>query len=161
MPLVANSPCLGQTQCSAYCPGQPGCPAHPTCTCGAAWEVQLFGHGRRTSNGPCRLVLLDIDEHCLELWMCLWCDLQQGPQLWCDLHSKLLGKYHEFAHFPGAFMQCLQLEQDVALHFLQAAQGSGPNLLWASKFLACQGVAARVKRLCHGWILWSPFVAQP
>ena len=51
--------------------------------------------------------------------MCLWHNCQQGTQLQCDLHSNLLGKCSELAHFPGTFMQCLQLKQDVALYFLQ------------------------------------------
>ena len=59
--------------------------------------------------------------------MCLRCNLQLGPQLQCDLHSKLLGKCHEFAHFSGAFMQCLQLEQDVALYFLQWLKAAAPT----------------------------------
>ena len=45
--------------------------------------------------------------------------------------------------------------------FSSMALDSGPNLPWASKFLACPGVAARVRWLCHGWILWSPFIAWP
>ena len=76
---------------------------------GAAWEVQFFRHSIGVSNGPCRLVLLDINKQCLELQMCLQHDLQQGVQLWCDLHNQLLGKCDEFAHLSGAFTQCFQL----------------------------------------------------
>ena len=65
-----------------------------------------------------------------------------------------------FTHFPGTFMQSLQLEQDTALYFLQWLKAVAPICYGCPKFLACPGVAARVKWLCHGWILWSPFVAQ-
>ena len=76
----------------------------------AAWEVQLFRHGGGASNGPCRLVLLDINKQRLELQMCLWHDLQQGAQLWCDLYNQLQGKTDaNLLIFQATFMQCLQL----------------------------------------------------
>ena len=65
------------------------------------------------------LILLDINENCLEIWMHLQFNLQQVAQFWCELHNKVLGKSHELAHLPGALMQCLQLQQDAALQLLQ------------------------------------------
>ena len=67
------------------------------------------------SPNPHRLVLLDVNEHHLEFQMHLWHNLQQGAQFQCDLNNKVLGKHREFAHLPGALIQCIQLQQDAAL----------------------------------------------
>ena len=56
--------------------------------------------------------------------MPLQCNLKQGVQFRCDLHNKVLGKSHELTHLPGALMQCLQLQQDVALQPLQWLQAA-------------------------------------
>ena len=52
---------------------------------------------------------MDINKQCLELWMCLQCNLKQGVHFWCDLHDKVLGKCHEFAYFLDILMKCLQV----------------------------------------------------
>ena len=78
-----------------------------------------LGTGGCVSNGPRRLVLLDVNNYCLEFQMGLWHDLKKGMELQCDLHDKLLGKCYELAHLPGAFTQRLQLQQDAALQLLQ------------------------------------------
>ena len=84
-----------------------------------ACEVQPFRHNIHTLHNPHRLILLDINKHGLEFWMCLWCNLQQGVLFQYDLHDKNLGKFREIAHFPGALMQYFQLQQDMALQLLQ------------------------------------------
>ena len=48
--------------------------------------------------------------------------LKQGMQFWHDLYNKVLGDCCEFAHLPGTLMQCLQLQQDMALQLLQWLQ---------------------------------------
>ena len=111
---------------------------------GTTCEVQLLRRSWYTPQNPHGLILLDINKHFLELWMCLWHDLKHGMQFWCDLNDKVLGKYHKVAHISGILTQCLQFQQDAALQLLQWLQTMAPT--------------------CHGhpnsWLVWVSLQEQ-
>ena len=81
VPLVANSPYLGQYQCSAQHPGILAHPAIPPPCHGTACEVLLLRHSECAPHKPRGLILLDINKHGLQLRMSLQHDLKQGMQL--------------------------------------------------------------------------------
>ena len=81
------------------------CPIPPF-ACVAAYEVQLLRHHRCVPCNPSGVVLLNINKHGLKLWMGLQHYFKQGMQFQQNLHSATL-------------TQPLELQQDIALQFLQ------------------------------------------
>ena len=155
-------PRADSAQCIASRSTGPSRSSSLTCLLCCLGSPTLQAHGRHASNGPCRLVLLDFNEHCLELRMCL---RHATFNKACNFGVTCIVSYWENTVNSPIFQvpPCSAFSSSrMQLSIFSNSSRQRPQLAMGIQVLGLPGCHCKSKvAMLHGWILWSPFVAQP